>query len=154
MSVFQQRLAAALAAAAGTVGAAYFVWTPKPCGQSQVKLTLDAAHQEWLKQHTGLGEADSGPVLTRCIEEAKKADPDHVFGVARCVGGKKKKVEVNLTMDDSSMRWLRSMKDKYEITDINKTSRVVVDYNMQEVKQFPSGAPASDGCACGAHIGK
>ena len=79
----------------GGVAAAYAAWSYSTASaRSPVQLTLDAKHTGWLASHceSSTRFRDSGAVLQECIAEARTADPDVVFGTARCVGGKKQKV--------------------------------------------------------------
>ena len=86
------RLAAMTALGAGSVAAFVTCRSSANSQRNPVQLTLDAKHTDWLASQQSTKFPDPGAVLQGCIAEAKRSDPDVVFGTARCVGGKKQKV--------------------------------------------------------------
>mmetsp|Transcript_24411 Transcript_24411/g.62669 ORF Transcript_24411/g.62669 Transcript_24411/m.62669 type:complete len:139 (-) Transcript_24411:188-604(-) len=118
-----------------TAALAYSLWAGGYLGErrSRTKLILDGKHLRWLAEHCSKDFHTKSLVLERCISHAREADAAAVFEVARCGGGKKQKVEEEFALRQSSMEWLKQMREDYEINDVSKVARIVVEYNIQVV---------------------
>ena len=65
-------------------------------------------------------------------------------------------VDTELLVDGRSMSWLSGMQQKYEVTDISKAARIILDFNMQEVdpgifSEPQQVAQPANACGCGQH---
>ena len=56
---------------------------------------------------------------------------DEIFTVSRGKGRKKKKTKILLKLYDREYQWLLQMKGKYDLPDIDKTMRIILDYVLE-----------------------
>ena len=56
---------------------------------------------------------------------------DEIFTVPRGKGRKKQKTKILLKLSDGDYQWLLKMKGKYDLPDIDKTMRIILDYVLE-----------------------
>ena len=99
---------------------------------------IDKANYDWftskkmlrsgLSEHTILHD-----VFQMILEDIHNDSSvqDEIFTVSRGKGRKKKKTKILLKLYDREYQWLLQMKGKYDLPDIDKTMRIILDYVLE-----------------------
>ena len=99
---------------------------------------IDKANYDWFTSKKMLRSGLSEHTILRDVFQMIFEDihnnisvQDEIFTVPRGKGRKKQKTKILLKLSDGDYQWLLKMKGKYDLPDIDKTMRIILDYVLE-----------------------
>jgi gephyrin len=95
---------------------------------------VDVVNKKWIDEKLEkFGNGTITAVVEKVLDVVKEreADENSVFTIARGCGRKKAKTSISLSLSPGYLAYLKRMQMKYNIADIQKTLRIILDFALE-----------------------